>query len=264
MTINEMIYKRGVDLLNTLTKYPSILTYHKFSEDRILENSLSEGQSFGDTEVCEISEKIDGTNTRIISFHDDFVIGSREQLLFAKGDRFADPALSIVKTVKNTAQTINDVLKNDGMFHVVFGETYGGNVTQGSKNYTSDKTFSFRIFDKLTLSLDELDSYLSEDLSMIAGKREQGRFRFDSVDNLVEFGAKIHVSTVEYYPEVVGSEIPKTVEETWEWLQAFRTSRSGINSNGPSEGVVIRTKDRRMIRKIRFEDYERIEKRRSR
>src|SRR6188768_1972097 len=83
--------RRTVDLrnpellaaLNTATKYPSIPTYHKFGEKgRLTEelNVIFKGAVIG-------TEKIDGTNTRIIlPPGNDYIIGSREELLFSGGD----------------------------------------------------------------------------------------------------------------------------------------------------------------------------------
>ena len=47
-----------------------------------------------------------------------------------------------------------------------------------------------------------------------------------------------------------------------EFLKFFENSKATIDSeSGRAEGIVVRTKDRSLIRKIRFEDYERTKKR---
>jgi hypothetical protein len=257
MTINEIIEKNGVDFLNTLTKYLSILTYHELGDNGVLNDIFSENCIFPDKEICIISEKIDGTNTRIISYNDDFIIGSREQLLYAKNDRFADPAQNIVKAVKDIAYKINNYLGKDNMFHVVFGETYGGAVTSGSKNYTTDKTLGFRVFDKLSFTDSELMELMKKDIRMISEEREKLCYQFYEISKLKEFCQSVNIMTVEYIDHIIGSKMPRSLKETFDWLQQYRKSVSGINNNGNSEGVVVRTQDRKIIRKLRFEDYER-------
>lgn len=76
---------RAVDLggLNSLTKYPSIPTYHSLdpSNGNLLDDRV------GFTAPVIGTEKIDGTNARIISLPDgSYLLGSREELLYAKGD----------------------------------------------------------------------------------------------------------------------------------------------------------------------------------
>lgn len=71
-----------------MTKYPSILTYHKLGEKGKL---LDEVQVPFDQPAI-LAEKIDGVNSRIIIFPDGlYIIGSREELLYAKGDLIGNP-----------------------------------------------------------------------------------------------------------------------------------------------------------------------------
>jgi hypothetical protein len=77
-----------LDVLNSVTKYPSIPTYHALdpSNGGLLEEPVEyTGQVIG-------SEKIDGCNGRIVSLPDHtYLIGSREELLYAKGDLIGNP-----------------------------------------------------------------------------------------------------------------------------------------------------------------------------
>lgn len=149
--LNEIIKKYGVNKLNTATKYPSIMTYHDLGDKASLVESLVEGKDFFGYDNCYITEKIDGANARIIfvggadDVEQDYIIGSREELLFAKGDRFGDPTLNIANTIKNVAEKLT-CFSNDSI-NVLFGEVYGGDVTKASKQYTNDKSFGFRVFD---------------------------------------------------------------------------------------------------------------------
>ena len=71
---------RRTDLgkLNSLTKYPSILTYHALGDKGALRDAVQvpfAGRVLGD-------EKVDGTNTRLVFCPDGgVVVGSREDLL---------------------------------------------------------------------------------------------------------------------------------------------------------------------------------------
>jgi hypothetical protein len=68
-----------------MTKYPSIPTYHTLGEKGTL---LEETVSF-EGEVI-LTEKVDGTNARIILLPDgSFILGSREELLYASLDEGA-------------------------------------------------------------------------------------------------------------------------------------------------------------------------------
>ena len=95
----------GLDLkfLNILTKYPSIPTYHVRGDKGRLTEEV--GVDFSSEEKLNISEKIDGTNGRIIvssyarDLTLDYLIGSREEILYAKGDYVITNTLDIVKNL---------------------------------------------------------------------------------------------------------------------------------------------------------------------
>src|SRR5687767_1954189 len=86
---------RTADLkaINSMTKYPSIPTYHALDprDGSLLEETIPfSGMVIG-------TEKIDGTNSRIILLPDGtYLLGSREELLYARGDLIGNPALGIV------------------------------------------------------------------------------------------------------------------------------------------------------------------------
>ena len=71
-------------IFNSLTKYPSIQTFHKM-EKGILKDELT----FPANESLEVymTEKIDGSNIRFIIYNGDYLIGSRKEWIYAKGDR---------------------------------------------------------------------------------------------------------------------------------------------------------------------------------
>lgn len=82
--------------LNSATKYPSIETYHRLEKGILQEEAtLFEDLTIG-------TEKVNGTNGRIVFMPDgkDYCIGSREHLLYAKGDRVIRTTEGIVAALK--------------------------------------------------------------------------------------------------------------------------------------------------------------------
>jgi len=254
--LNEIMNENGIDKLNSLTKYPSIFTYHCLGEKGSLIENLVDDRDFSLCDKCYISEKIDGTNARIIFTKDDYIIGSREELLYAKGDRFGNPQLNIVNTVKSIAEKLSSASEFIGIY-TLYGEVYGGNVSKASKQYTSDKMYGFRVFDFVENST----TILSEPLEKISTWREHGGQAFLDVDALMDISKRYDLKTVPYIVEVNGNTIPKDRLSMLAFLRNFSETKAGINHNGQSEGIVIRNHDRSLIRKIRFEDYERTAKR---
>lgn len=253
-----------LDKLNSATKYPSILTYHAMADKGRLKDEVQ--VPLGD-EVF-VTEKIDGTNTRIIIFGGSYVLGSREELLYHRGDLISNPAQGIVQAVRPVANQVmvKDFLGRlqswqppDGAL-VIYGETYGGNVTAGSKHYTKDRAVTgFRVFDVAYLALDQLASMnLEWPVEKIAAWRDNGGQSFLSVAEQVDLCRVLGLDRV---PEVAASGPPSGLAETFSWLKAAlpgptMAALPGATPGRP-EGVVIRSADRKRIAKIRFEDYER-------
>ncbi len=245
---------RDLDLrkLNSATKYPSIPTYHALGErGRLLEETIS----FDEDDLIA-TEKVDGTNSRIILMPDGvFLIGSREKLLHAKDDLIHNPALGIVDTLKATADRLSSGLRSpNGMIMTVYLETYGGRTTAAAKQYTSNREFGYRVFDINRVPLNQLDS----ELSAISSWREDGGQDFLNEAQLTEFADTMQLDLT---PRLaVGDPIPSTIEATHAWLASMITKTLVAlddDAGGRPEGLVVRTADRSRIAKIRFEDYER-------
>lgn len=259
---NEKLQK-----LNSITKYPSILTYHNLGPKGSLVDSLVEDRSFDERDVY-ITEKIDGTNSRIIFCTDehgtveDYIIGSREELLFARGDRIINNAQGIVNNMRPIAQTV--FLTGDGKLlpnhlYCLYGETYGGNIN-GHKQYSGHGNYSVRIFDVWCMSISYVDEMIQEkSASAISTWREHGGQPFESVDKLAEFCNKFDLTIVPYLSVIKGNDIPTTLQGVWDWMQRYADSVAKIDGDGKgmSEGIVVRYGNRSLIRKIRFEDYQR-------
>ncbi|MDQ0059983.1 RNA ligase family protein [Paenibacillus harenae] len=250
--------------MNSLTKYPSILTYHKLGERGKLTEEITEERGFlNECDRVYVYEKVDGENSRIIFFKNqfgemDYLIGSREELLYAKGDRIGNPYGNIAEFLKPIAEKFiqNNVPKDDWALTVMYQESYGGK-TKAAKNYTDNKTQAYRVFDIFSLTKTELDELLHLPNEKIAEWREHGNQPFYNEKEKVGF---VKSNELEYAPllaELNGLEFPKSLEATFTYLKNFEQTNVGIDSAGRSEGIIVRSADRKQIRKIRFEDYER-------
>lgn len=266
-----MIYVDGLRKLNTITKYPSILTYHNLGPKGSLVDSLVEERCFENKPIF-ITEKIDGTNSRIVFITGehgevvDYIIGSREELLFAFGDRIINPALGVVNNLKPIADAI--MLLSDGnvplhanSMYCLYGETYGGNIN-GAKQYSGHGTYGIRFFDMWQMPLDHVLDLMEMPIDRISNWREHDGQPFARVDVLEMFCDDFGLERVPYIRETVGTEIPNDLQGVWDWMQEFASSTALIDNDGKgmSEGVVVRYADRSLIRKIRFEDYMRTKK----
>ena len=276
---------KNIQQLNSMTKYPSILTYHNLGERGSLVNSLVEDKKFQDNESVYVTEKIDGTNTRIILFTDtnsnifDYFFGSREELLYAKGDRVCIDKSGITTACSENMEIIQKAIEdrtiqmsNDGdeepillpnRMYVLYGETYGGKIN-AHKQYTGHNAINMRFFDAWCMTIDEALNYINTmTLDALASWRNNGGQPFMSVtrfDSLIE---NLNLTKVPYIQLVCGCEIPEDLQGVWDWMQQFSVSNATLDAegNGQAEGVVLRNVNRTLIRKIRFEDYQKTKKR---
>jgi len=177
--------------LNSMTKYPSILTYHKLGEKGRL---LDEVQVEFDCPVI-VTEKIDGVNARIILFPDGFyIIGSREELLYGRGDLIGNPQLGIVDELKPVAQN----LTTPNVLTVCYFEVYGGSVTKNSKQYTNEKRMGHRLFD--IVEIPNFEYFYHLPIEQIASWRDNGGQKFLSESELHEIQLKLTPRTgIDFY-----------------------------------------------------------------
>lgn len=272
MSLNYLISEFGLQRINTFTKYPSILTYHDLGDKGTLVNSLVEGKDFSNKDHVYITEKINGTNSRVVAITDsygvvrDYIIGSREDLLYAFQDRIINTTLGIVNTVNPFADRLVNCaekrLEPDSIY-CIYGETFGGAIN-GGKQYTSKRTYGFRLFDFWTMPLNSAVDVLSLKIDAISSWREHGGQPYKPVHALLDFcnGFCDHVP---YLKQCSGDEIPTDMPQVYEWLSQFAQTKAVLDEDyqgdGRAEGVVVRTENRDLIRKLRFEEYEKTKKR---
>lgn len=253
---------RSADLskLNSLTKYPSILTYHRLDTGN--GGLVEEPTIFRGTVLA--TEKIDGTNARIILTPDgSYLLGSREELLYAQRDLIGNPALGIVEALKPVAERVRAALAPADEVVVLYGEVFGGKVTAASKQYTAERRVGFRLFDVARLS--DYAELLSRPAAAIAAWREDGGQYFVAESELLELATTCQLELTPRLFMLDAEDLPLTVAEMAAWLKQRLPQtlcRLDPDGGGQPEGIVVRTLDRAQIAKLRFEDYERTLRRR--
>jgi len=248
------MHLRTIDLrtINSVTKYPSIPTFHALGERGRLREEVQ--VSFGDDVI--VTEKIDGTNTRIVVLDDrSYLIGSREELLHARGDIVHNPALGIVVAVRPIADRVADALAGNGRVVTLYGEVYGGKTT-GSKAYGTG--VGFRLFDVVSTPTRELEERVARSPEEIAHWRDSGGQTFLDERALADHAT---IAGVALAPRLETTAPPTDLRATYAWLKKALPGETLAplegDRKGRPEGVVVRTRDRRAIAKLRFEDYER-------
>ncbi|AUG76951.1 hypothetical protein CFP65_2093 [Kitasatospora sp. MMS16-BH015] len=243
--------------LNSATKYPSIPTHHELDPKN---GGLLENPTAFTGEVV-LTEKVDGTNGRIVLLPDgDYFIGSREELLHARGDRVSNPALGIVAALRPLA----DRLKGrpaDGIL-VYFLEVYGHRVGAAAKQYTAGGNVGHRLFDLARVP----EEALGWDRERIAQWRDGGGQYWSSEADLQRAAEAEGIEVTPRLGTVPAGQLPTGIEETHSWLNAMLPdTRVALDegAGGRPEGIVLRTPDRSLISKARFQDYERTLKRRA-
>lgn len=250
--------------LNSLTKYPSIPTYHELDPRN---GGLLDTPVHFDGEVIG-TEKVDGTNARIILLPADdggYMLGSREELLFANGDLVGNPALGIVENLRDVADSIGAGIQPDpDQLRVIYVELFGGKIGGQAKQYSTCGTVGWRLFDVATI--DGLSEKLEWPTERASGWRDNGGQDFadentlqgdsratgiELTPRLFTYSAGLLPTGIEEMHAFLGEQLPGT-------LVALDES-----AKGGAEGIVLRTPDRSVIAKARFQDYERTLKRKA-
>ncbi len=249
--LKDLIIKHGKEKINTLTKYPSILTLHKLGEKGKLQNELTTSI---EGEKMYASEKIDGTNARIICYGNEFLIGAREFILHYSKDLYFDNSQGIVEGLKY----MNLNIPQTDSLTVIFGEFYGGKTSANSKWYGQDKN-GFRVFDVAVYN----------DLSILElPLPDISRWRERETESGIIYGQNfLHLNNMhsqfpnfEFVPTVefeLGDLSHKTILENLKKFIPTTKAVLSANASGKAEGVVLRNENRSKIVKVRFEDYER-------
>jgi RNA ligase len=245
-------------VLNSLTKYPSIPTHHQLDPKN--GTLLDVPVVFPGTVIG--TEKVDGTNGRIVVLPDgNYVIGSREELLYARGDLIGNPALGIVAALKPVAEAL--CRAPSSTVAVFFLEVFGGKVTAASKQYTSALATSARLFDCIDFT--DFASHLTMEPARIASWRDSGGQRFLDEANLQGLAERHGLMLTPRLFAVSGADLPASTAGMQSFLhERLPKTQCALDAaaGGKPEGIVLRSPDRSTITKARLEDYERTMRRR--
>lgn len=243
--------------LNSATKYPSIPTYHALDPaDGCL---LPETVPFPENGQVLLTEKVDGAGCRIIFLDDgDYFIGSREQLLYADGDRIINPESGIVPTLKPIAKRLfnDDALPiAQATLLVYYIEVYGHKIGHGWKNYTTGNGYGFRLFDVAYIPND----VLGESPEHIAGWRERSEQDWFPEEKLLTESRLRDLPLVPRIASLSAAELPVSIPGMSKLIDVYSASRVKMDSagRGIAEGLVLRTPDRSVIAKARQQSYQR-------
>jgi len=246
----------GLHKINLLTRYPSIPTYHALdNRGKLLEEVLVD---FDDGEYPLFArEKVDGTNSRIIFFggSQDYLIGNRKTLLYAKGDIIETDSDRILATIKKYAESMGTIRVGQGFLYVVYGEVYGKSIGKRAKNYSTTTNY-FEPFDICIIKLSDVVD-IEEDAEL-----SNKRYLYQNYKEYYDGGIEDVKGSLEAFPwtaPAIYDPLPTGLQDTLDFLRV-QMPVSGVErdegSGGRPEGIVIRNFDRSVIAKIRYEDYE--------
>ncbi|MBX9689089.1 MAG: RNA ligase family protein [Candidatus Obscuribacterales bacterium] len=248
------ILQTDLSKLNSMTKYPSILTYHLLGERGLLQDAVQipfEGRVIG-------AEKIDGTNCRLIFCPDQSaLVGSREDLLWERRDLIGNPAMGIVDAVRQIVRAQFSKLSTKNSINVYYLEVFGKSIGAAAKNYTKEGKVSFRLFD--VVSIENYDEILALPAEKIAHWRDNGGQKFVHADQLRQVASDAGFIPVPPLFDFDASSLPHELDATYELLMSQGLTQCKLDeaAEGIPEGIVVRAADRSSIAKIRREDYER-------
>lgn len=240
--------------INSATKYPSIPTYHEIdAATGMLQPKLTldwEGAVFA-------TEKVDGTNARIIVLPETgkWLIGSRETLLTSEGDMVANYDLGIVEGLLPIVEQVRSAIWRKDLVATAYLEVFGQRGTSQWKQYGDGKATGARLIDVSLVGATALDMTREQ----VASWRDRGNQVFVDLDELLDLADQMDVPTVPGLFEVDASLLPQTIEETAEFLTNLiptthvRLTPDGV---GAAEGLVLRSADRKLIAKLRHQDYQ--------
>ncbi|KKK85253.1 hypothetical protein LCGC14_2775160 [marine sediment metagenome] len=250
-----------LDKLNTATKYPSIPTYHKLGDRGRLTEELN--VDFGDDDVV-VTEKIDGTNARIVCFVPSsldsdsaasYLIGSRKELLFASGDLLHNPSNCIVETVRPFADDFvegvewpNCAVQQNLAVRVIYGEVYGARIQKGGGNYRSD--VSFRLFDVVIFGQSVTRDGLADD----------GKAWWLNWNDVEDVARKLSIETVPVVARM--ATLAQAIQVVEEGLGSVVAQEEADRMDINAEGVVARTdpllfdrRGQRLMWKLKERDF---------
>ncbi|MDP3771197.1 MAG: hypothetical protein Q8R16_02780, partial [bacterium] len=195
-----------LDQLDSATKYPSIDTVHSLDERQRATDALTEvGALFAGVDPRDHThtEKVDGMGVRIIllrSAHpshvsrdiltplvslanvrrDDWIIGARDHLVAARGDRIPNPLEGVAERFGPIAeQLLARWLIDSGTppsieLIALYLELYGTKIGRRAQHYAADGSRGHRAFDVRMMTADDCAAVARMTVKEIAARRDHG------------------------------------------------------------------------------------------
>jgi hypothetical protein len=192
-----------------------------------------------------------------------YLLGSREELLYAQGDLIGNPSQGIVEAIKPLAESVQS--DRDDTIRVLYLEVYGGRIGAAAKQYSPRGEVGWRLFDEARI--DDYAEMLDWPAERISRWRDDGGQRFVDERQLTATASAVSVELTPRLFTIEPTELPSDVAKTRAFLTEHSPrTRVALDDAAPgnSEGIVLRTADRSTIAKARFQDYERTLRRRGR
>lgn len=249
-----MVFACDLAALDSATKYPSIPTWHVIGERGMLGQATT--TSFTAGETVYITEKVDGTNSRVVIAPGggDYVTGTRDIFLHARGDRLPNQVpvnRVVVDALAEAAEALAKQWQGSDAL-VVFCEVYGAGIGRNWTDYAAAKDqVGVRMFDTATID----PEVLGWDRERIALWRERGGQRFAPA--CLDLPVQVGLERVPDLAVVEGDMIPTGREAMEAWMRELLPgTQAGLgDGKGGAEGIVMRTADRSKIVKARFAEY---------
>ncbi|MDO8621743.1 MAG: RNA ligase family protein [bacterium] len=272
-----------LDQLDSATKYPSIDTIHVLDARQRATDALTEvGALFAGVDPRDHThtEKVDGMGIRVVLMRGDplahttrrkpgmdWVIGARDHLVAARGDRIPNPLEGVAERFGPIAEQLLDRWLIDSgtppsiELIALYLELYGGKIGRRAQHYAAAGSRGHRAFDVRMMTADDCAAVARMAVEEIAARRDHGtlpgRWLFDAERHAwcARFDIP-HVPTL-----TVSRPIPTSPTDTLAWLHEVVGDRTrvalGEHAPGRPEGVVVRTTGRSRIVKVAFDPYER-------
>lgn len=265
-----------LERINVMTKYPSISMLHNLERGKPI--GRANFPLLGPEDMVDITEKIDGVNTRIIvvepQIGDSLVfIGSRDELLYCVGDTFASNHVKgVVRACAKYAQRFFNALlqsrePNSPMGVVVlYGESYGWGIagdTHSGAQY-SDERADFRAFDAGQLWPDAVGGMLEWSIESLAQWRDSisgssGGWHWFRRPHLETLCDAASIPIVPLLCQLRGKDLPRSVDEAQRFLSRHIEcgSQAMIDDGGLGrmEGIVLRNEAHTFAAKLRAAEY---------
>lgn len=260
--IRELIERFGKEKLNIFTKYPSIPVFHKVGQRNILTDELN--VDFGIERVWA-TEKIDGTNIRILYYGDEMILGSREDLFYYDSSIFCNLKNQFI----GSFETLKPFMTKEKWYRshgyhdtltVIYGELYGLNLSKASKSYGQSKA-GFRFFDVAVYNDLSVLDFEPEYISRWRESKKEGGVLSYGQNFLSEYGMSAFENRFPRVPFIPFelSDNPSHRDILNSMRVAIPESLCGLTEEATllPEGLILRNFNRTKIAKIRFQDYER-------